>query len=205
MSTQPYKVGIEQIDREHDELLVLANSIHANIIEGVADDALMSDLKSYASAVAKHFETEETLFPQYEYPFMVKHAQEHERLLNELNTHVNNLAEHARKEWARELICTIDAFCQHIITYDLLLNDELEKGESARDAEKGERRKPPTRRSEEERRLALSRRTDIERRYAMLSNMRSYLDSHNRRKGEVRRDILRRALTDRRVLGDRRG
>lgn len=205
MSTQPYKVGIEQIDREHDELFVLATSIHAKVIKGAGNDALMNDLKSYASALAKHFETEETLFPQYEYPFMAEHTQEHERLLNVFNTHVSIIAEQERGVWARELINTMDALCQHIITYDLLLNDELEKGVSARGAEKGERREPSTRRSEEDRRMALDRRIDIERRCAMLSDMRSYLESHNRRNGEVRREIQRRVLTDCRVPGDRRG
>lgn len=205
MSTQLYKVGIEQIDREHDELFVLANSIHANIFKGAGNDALMDDLKSFASTLTKHFETEETLFPQYAYPFMAKHAQEHEHMLNLFNTHMSTLAKRDRGTWAHELINTMDTLCQHIITYDLLLNGELENVTSTRDAEKGERREQSTRRSEAERRLASCRRTGMERRCAMLSDMRAHQESHNRRSGEDQRNTQRRVLTDRRLLEDRRG
>ena len=205
MSTELYKVGIEQIDREHDELFVLSNSIHENIVKGAGNDALMDDLKSFESLLAKHFETEETLFPHYVYPFMAEHSQEHERLLSLFNTHMSTLAEQDRGKWARELIRTIDALCQHIIRYDLILNDELEKVTSTRDAEKDERREQSTRRSEAERRLASDRRKGMKRRRAMLSDMRTLLEKSNRLSEEPRRKIQRRALMDRRLPKDRRG
>lgn len=203
MSTQLYKVGIEQIDREHEELFVLAASIHEKVIMDVSHDALLNDLKAFADALEKHFETEEKLFPQYAYPFMADHSQEHERLLNAFNTHMANLTKQYHGKWAHELARNMDSLCQHIITYDLLLNDQLEKVTNIHENEKGECRKQTTCRSEAERRLISDRRADMERRCAILSDMRSRLENNKRRSAEDRRKIQRRVLTDRRVHGER--
>lgn len=73
-------VNVEEIDRQHQRLIQIINSLHDAMKVGApkaALDRIMSDLVSYTRF---HFECEENLMRRNNYPDIEKHRQEHDSL-----------------------------------------------------------------------------------------------------------------------------
>ena len=78
------KLGIPEIDSQHETLIGLVNLLHETMLQGAnraALDGLLSQLLEHTRA---HFAYEEQLMSQYNYPEYEVHKSEHNRLMQHL-------------------------------------------------------------------------------------------------------------------------
>jgi hemerythrin-like metal-binding protein len=77
--------GVESIDREHKDLVALANDLDAALVarqSGEQINAVLMKLYKYATV---HFGNEERLMRAIEYPDFSIHRSEHAKFLNKLD------------------------------------------------------------------------------------------------------------------------
>ena len=82
--TKDLQTGIDEIDNQHRKLLSWANFLSADSDDDTAQkvaDAL-DNLQDY---VVYHFQTEEEAMDKYDYGKLLKHKQQHLRLMNEVS------------------------------------------------------------------------------------------------------------------------
>jgi hemerythrin len=80
-----YSVNIAKIDKQHKNLVDLINRLHAAILSGKAEEALTHILTDLVYYTIYHFETEEGLFDEYDYPESESHKQEHRDLIQKVS------------------------------------------------------------------------------------------------------------------------
>lgn len=77
---QQYSVGIVKIDEQHRRLVDMINELHDAIISAVGEPAVKSILDKLLDYTAYHFESEESLLKEFEYPDMERHKKDHDTL-----------------------------------------------------------------------------------------------------------------------------
>ena len=78
------KLGIPEIDSQHETMISLVNLIHETMLEGADKatlDGLLSQLLEHTQI---HFAYEEELMSRYNYPGFGIHRSEHNRLIKHL-------------------------------------------------------------------------------------------------------------------------
>lgn len=78
-------VGIEEIDSQHKRMLEMARELHSALTRLETETVcgrLFDELVAYT---AHHFETEERLMVESEYPKLEEHKGQHEELTEQLN------------------------------------------------------------------------------------------------------------------------
>lgn len=73
-----WKLGHEEIDRQHSNILEKWNELVYGVIEGRED--LVKTLEELITTVHHHLDYEEGLMKRYKYPYMKSHVKEHEYL-----------------------------------------------------------------------------------------------------------------------------
>jgi hemerythrin len=88
--SKEFEVGVDSIDRQHQELLANINKLAPLIRQGDTSktEELLKFLKNYA---AKHFHHEEALMTECVYPFFIEHINEHKRFINYFLTLQNEI------------------------------------------------------------------------------------------------------------------
>jgi len=76
-------IGIEEIDKQHQELLDRMELLRDYMRRGLSKDAIRDTLKFLESYVVEHFATEVRYMQQYRYPGMLEHKAEHETFLRD--------------------------------------------------------------------------------------------------------------------------
>jgi hemerythrin-like metal-binding protein len=74
---ETYSVGIDEIDRQHKQLLKMVNRLIANpavTVDSETISSLLTDMREYASM---HFKTEEQYMTASEYPDLEQHKDQH--------------------------------------------------------------------------------------------------------------------------------
>jgi hemerythrin len=85
-----YSVNIKEIDNQHQKLIELVNELHDHMKAGKGKDAVGKILKELAQYTVYHFETEEKLFTKYSYPDSRTHTREHQDLVNQVTSLIEN-------------------------------------------------------------------------------------------------------------------
>lgn len=119
-----YRLGIPEIDRQHQTLLLLLNKafdFYSHDAGGMAQEALrqrvLKDLAGLREFVRAHFATEETFMDRYDYPDMNRHCREHAKLLEitaqweEKTTGAKDFSPH---EWIEIILAWYDYHVRHI-------------------------------------------------------------------------------------------
>ncbi|MDX2213952.1 MAG: bacteriohemerythrin [Oculatellaceae cyanobacterium bins.114] len=75
-----YCTGNDQVDREHQVLFHIVNSLHEAMGQQAALPILKDLLNTLATHTVLHFESEERLMQAHAYPGYDRHKQSHERL-----------------------------------------------------------------------------------------------------------------------------
>jgi len=88
-----YSVNIADVDKQHKHLIDLINRLHAAILAGKANEVLADILTDVAHYTVYHFETEEKLFEEYDYPQSEAHKNEHANLVQQVTTLQKKLGE----------------------------------------------------------------------------------------------------------------
>ena len=79
-----FRVGIEEVDFEHRELIELINSTHAQARAGARAESLDRALGAIHSAISAHFALEEKVMRARHYDALDQHKADHERLLDDI-------------------------------------------------------------------------------------------------------------------------
>ena len=81
-----YATGIELIDSQHKNLVVLTNDLYKACLTGheVIDTAFKEAMHKMAAYVSFHFSTEQELLEKIEFPSWKDHAKEHDKLVQDI-------------------------------------------------------------------------------------------------------------------------
>ena len=120
-----YKIGVAQIDREHQQVADLLNELHDAWLDGAPRSDLSGRLKSLAEAVTVHFEAEEKIMAERGYPGLPIHRSEHAFLL----THVADFRqgfENGTTEFTESVMSYLkDWLRDHILISDKRMGEYL--------------------------------------------------------------------------------
>ena len=73
-------VDVKMFDEEHKKLIGLVNDLHGSMLKGKGKDALGIVLKGLIDYTVTHFDNEEKVMEQYNYPGYKLHLVEHKQL-----------------------------------------------------------------------------------------------------------------------------
>ncbi len=76
------KIGVDEIDAQHIELVRLMNGLHDHILAGDAVETMEKVLARVIEYTTHHFATEEKLMHQHGYPASDTHIAEHRKLVS---------------------------------------------------------------------------------------------------------------------------
>ena len=80
---QELTIGIDEIDKQHQELLDRMELLRDYMRRGQSKAAIAATLKFLASYVVEHFATEVKYMQQYDYPDILLHKAEHETFIRD--------------------------------------------------------------------------------------------------------------------------
>ena len=69
--------GVEDIDREHRELIGIVNELYSTMMEGREEGKILSTIHFLEKYIVLHFNHEEKIQLSYAYPFYHEHKQMH--------------------------------------------------------------------------------------------------------------------------------
>jgi hemerythrin len=76
-------IGIEEIDKQHEELLDRVDYLRDAMRRGQSSDVIRSTLQFLEGYVVDHFDTEVKYMQRYNYPAILLHKAEHEKFLKD--------------------------------------------------------------------------------------------------------------------------
>lgn len=79
-----YVTGIDTIDQQHQSLFTLINTLHEAMVQGHGHDVLLETINKLVIYVKEHFETEEKVMEQYQYPGLQEHREIHQKLTQDV-------------------------------------------------------------------------------------------------------------------------
>lgn len=93
-----FKLGIDEVDREHMKLVEMLNAVHALIRERKKDDARRYFSETLSAYVVEHFANEEAFMERIGYPDLEDHRKIHENFkksFSELQPKIESFDERA--------------------------------------------------------------------------------------------------------------
>lgn len=123
---EEYVIDNGVIDEEHKRLLDMANDVFALIDPEAQKAELIALVKALYCYMESHFEHEETLMQEAEFPQFATHAEKHRRIIAEMNQALRvqkDLNQYAAQ--LRHLM--VDWVVQHIIDEDRKVAPYLDK------------------------------------------------------------------------------
>jgi hemerythrin-like metal-binding protein len=73
-------VGVRVLDEDHKKLIAMINELHVSMLEGRSNEVVGGVLRRLANYTVEHFQREERLFAETNYPDAIAHRREHEKL-----------------------------------------------------------------------------------------------------------------------------
>lgn len=78
------KVGVQQFDDQHNQLIQITNQLHEAIKSGTGQQAVQTTLQQLSLFTANHFKSEEELLKTHNYPDLKAHCADHQAVLDRL-------------------------------------------------------------------------------------------------------------------------
>jgi hemerythrin len=75
-----YMVNIVIVDAQHKKLFDILNRLHVSVVEGREQGELFDILDQLIEYTVEHFQTEEELFLEHDFPGYEEHKAEHDKL-----------------------------------------------------------------------------------------------------------------------------
>ena len=117
-----YRVGIEAVDKEHQELIEMINELYDEFRAGATPAAAAEALGQIYTEISAHFALEERFMWQADYPDFESHKADHEQLLDEL-LEIMERVELGDNVDASRLGKELDSwFSEHFSTHDARLH-----------------------------------------------------------------------------------
>jgi len=79
--THDNEVGIKKVDEQHKHLFALLNRLHDAVAEGKEQGELFAIMDELIEYTVVHFQTEERLYVEYDYPGYENHKAVHDDLV----------------------------------------------------------------------------------------------------------------------------
>jgi hemerythrin len=121
---EKYRLGINEIDRQHQTFLLLLNKAfdfysHAakNLPPDEVRQRVLKDLAGITDFARAHFTTEESLMTRHDYPKLAEHRQEHAKLLDIaafFQEKTSQPGTFTSMEWIKVILQWYDHHVQHI-------------------------------------------------------------------------------------------
>ena len=91
-----FEIGFSEIDEQHKIYINLLNELHEAQSKGTSQHVIKEALANFLDYTHYHFDTEEKLFKQYDYPLAKEHLEEHSYFIDkvkkfQLNSQKNDL------------------------------------------------------------------------------------------------------------------
>jgi len=87
---ETYDIGFRKIDEQHLKLIDIINELHEAHTKGTGQMILGEILDRLVDYTIYHFDTEEELFKQYEYPKAKEHLVEHKEFTDQVTEFLND-------------------------------------------------------------------------------------------------------------------
>jgi hemerythrin len=113
-----YTVGVEIIDKEHQQLFALAESLHIAIRNGGGTEELRAVLGELVAYTCFHFEHEEKLMADVAYPHLEDHRKEHEDFRRRVQNMASLCTEGGANTPGHVLTCIVQWLRCHTMSSD---------------------------------------------------------------------------------------
>ena len=110
-----FKIGIDEVDFEHQELIELINESYSMAIEEGSPMAVIESLGEIYSRISAHFALEEKVMREMHYDQYKDHKEDHERLLDSIRDIMDDVSSLNEEEFGKQLR---DWFVNHFSTKD---------------------------------------------------------------------------------------
>ena len=81
-----YLVGMDELDTEHRNLINRLNELHEKLYRRQGDNSMIEDnLRDIHDRIQQHFEMEESMMRDEDYPDYVQHKKEHDAFLHRVD------------------------------------------------------------------------------------------------------------------------
>jgi len=77
--TGDYSVGVEHIDKQHQQFFTFINTLHQAFYDGRGEEELRQTLEELNDYAAFHFQSEEAMLHSIKYHMTLNHKDEHKR------------------------------------------------------------------------------------------------------------------------------
>jgi hemerythrin-like metal-binding protein len=81
------EIGISESDRQHRQMVDMMNNVHLAVSQNRSQKAIANAINSLIDYTKVHFEWEEDMLAQANYPRLAEHKEEHKKLLLEIKQH----------------------------------------------------------------------------------------------------------------------
>ena len=132
-STQ-YSIGNDLIDTEHKELFRLVNAFHDNWQEQHSQQSIAVLLNQLIAYAEMHFQHEETIMLDAEFPKLAEHQKIHEAMVETIFRLRQSFEEHHNHLEMNTLRFIKAWLLEHIIQNDYLFRDFLSRRKAPADA-----------------------------------------------------------------------
>ncbi len=133
-----YEVGVAQIDAEHHGLFDLVNEFHDRYTQGDGRKDIPQMLNRLVAYAEEHFQHEEALMRENDYPQIDKHSEQHVKLLTDVFAINERFSSDPLKGSAEILQFVKNWLHDHILIDDMEIADFLaRKASQAKRADEG--------------------------------------------------------------------
>jgi len=80
-----FSVKIDEIDRQHQQLVTIINELYDAMKQGKGKDVLSGIIRNLIHYTKIHFQTEEKYFAKFNYPETAQHKREHDAFVDKVS------------------------------------------------------------------------------------------------------------------------
>ncbi|MBT7952853.1 MAG: hemerythrin family protein [Gammaproteobacteria bacterium] len=121
-----FKVGIDEVDFEHKEMIDLINESYEEAKKDGSSEAVMDFLGEIFEKISAHFALEEKVMKKLEYDQFEDHKDDHERLLDSIRDIMDEYADETVLDDEKFGLSLKEWFVNHFSTKDARLHSFLE-------------------------------------------------------------------------------
>ena len=120
-----FNINVAELDHQHQRLAELVNELHRAVTGGQDAREVGGILKRLLAFTRSHFETEERLMLEFDYPDFQAHKNEHDDLLDQLECVARKISGGHGPVFAPEVDVSSDWVMVHMLGFDKPLGDYL--------------------------------------------------------------------------------
>lgn len=117
-----YRIGIEEIDRQHQDFFMASHRLYQTILDGQGQQGVSESIEFLRGYAENHFSAEEGLMRAHAYPDLSDHVRQHVSFMRRLGKLEHDLRTFgpSRDLAERALELTQDWLIEHIADEDVL-------------------------------------------------------------------------------------